>query len=198
MEKEIEVMRITRVPPMGKLVVWVGDQSYDKLSDVPNQALRQRLMAAIGELIVFADGYETLVDAGLAPPPSVTPAASPHQPIAKSIEERKAAFMASIEKQQLETRSQAGDQLAATVPAMPESDPNSPVAVDLAAQINAILERKVADNPLLHGRTIQLRQDPLKGITIFVDGQYYGSPDEIDDPLVRKTIRDAAREWEVR
>lgn len=198
MDKEIEVMRITRVPPLGKLVVWVGEQAFYKLSDVPSGPLRQRLMAAIGELIVFADGYEVLVDAGLAPPPAAASVASAHQPIARSVEERKAAFMASVEKQQFETRSMASEQLGNASPAIPESDPKSPAAVDLATQINAILERKVAANPLLHGRTIQLRPDPLKGITIFVDGQIFETPEEIEDQLVRDTIREAAREWDAR
>ena len=71
MENILEVMRIKRIPPMGKLVIEVGNQRFDRISQIQDEVIKQLVVAAIGELIVFADGYQTLADAGVAPPMSL-------------------------------------------------------------------------------------------------------------------------------
>jgi hypothetical protein len=44
MEKVVEVMRIKRIPPMGKLVVEVGNQQHERLSQLPNDVSRLSLV----------------------------------------------------------------------------------------------------------------------------------------------------------
>ena len=65
MKNEIEMMRVLRVPPMGKLVVDANEERYATLADVTNPKVRQRLLAAIGELVDFCGGYKVLEDAGV-------------------------------------------------------------------------------------------------------------------------------------
>ena len=79
MQREIEIMRVLRTPPMGKLVVNYSDKRYESISDVPEANVRQLLHAAIGELITFAGGYQQLVDAGVAPPLASSPESEPYQ-----------------------------------------------------------------------------------------------------------------------
>ncbi len=47
---------------MGKLVVEVNKKRYEAMDAVEDESVKRLLMAAIGELIVFTDGYETLVE----------------------------------------------------------------------------------------------------------------------------------------
>ncbi|MCZ7666008.1 MAG: hypothetical protein M5U34_01560 [Chloroflexi bacterium] len=74
MRKEIEMMRILRVPPLAKLVVEANEERYESLSDVANPQVQQRLLAAIGELIAFSGGYGGGV---LRPRPLVGPPPPP-------------------------------------------------------------------------------------------------------------------------
>ncbi|MGH2536433.1 MAG: hypothetical protein ACRDHL_03475, partial [Candidatus Promineifilaceae bacterium] len=76
MEPEVEIMRVVRVPPMGQLRVAIGDTRHEQLESIADPGERQRALAAIAELVVFAGGYDKLVQAGLAPP-AVAPAGAP-------------------------------------------------------------------------------------------------------------------------
>ena len=72
MRRELEVMRILRVPPLGKLVAEVNGERYQNLSEITDEKARRVLLAAIGELIDFAGSYQALVDAGVASPAAHT------------------------------------------------------------------------------------------------------------------------------
>ena len=48
MDNEIEVMRVIRVPPMGKLVVEVNGKRYEQLGDVSNAALNGDFWLLLG------------------------------------------------------------------------------------------------------------------------------------------------------
>ena len=77
MQNEVEIMRVLRVPPMGKLVVSFNGQRYESIAELSEENVRQLMQAAIGELITFAGGYQTLVDAGVAPSLAAPQAANP-------------------------------------------------------------------------------------------------------------------------
>ncbi len=192
MENEVEVMRVIRVPPRGKLVVQVGGERFEQLTEVNNEAVGRRLMAAIGELVVFANGYQTLVSAGVAPPIS-TGSESPDG-FAESLEERQAAFLASLEKQRQH------DLLAtATKPVVEAEDgevDSEPLSI--VEQINPLLQKYVAADPDLKGRNINLENESTGGLLIKVDGRLYERPEQIEDVNVRKALADALREWDSR
>ncbi len=207
MNVEIAIMRVIRVPPMSRLNVEVGSRRYEALAEVEEPEARERLMAAIGELIVFAGGYQRLVDAGYAPP-VVAPAT---QAEARGEDEpltpEQAAFLASLK--------QTGDLLAGDGPPRvsilpgrsrrpvpppeldPEADdPASPEPQSIAAQIDAILQQRLAEDPALSGRRVELRQAATGGLIILVDDHQYARPGQIPDPAVQLLIKKALKEWE--
>ena len=51
MRRELEVMRVLRVPPLGKLVVEVDNVRYENLAEITDEKAKRVLLAAIGELI---------------------------------------------------------------------------------------------------------------------------------------------------
>jgi hypothetical protein len=197
MKNEIEVMRVVRVPPLGKLVVEAGKRRFARLEDLHNEKLEQMLLAAIGELVAFAGGYEALVEAGLAPPVAPTPFAAGTAG-ERSLEERQQEFLSALERDLRVTKGEsiAGDALPPGI--IQEEAPGPPPSLNLVEEIDAILQRQVATSPELASRSIHLQQPPGGSLQINVDGKVYDHPQEVDDPEVRRVIRLALKEWESR
>lgn len=200
MRDEIEVMRVLRIPPMGKLLVAVGGARHSALAEIQDPALRRRLLAAIGELVVFAGGYDRLLEAGVAPPlgPPAMSAQKPEDPLSAEQE----AFLASLQQE-----------LTSTVRRAPAGAPNAPdrselaaldkhqtdgTATNLVADIDRILQRHLASEPSLAGRSIHLEQPPDDALRIRVDDRIYAHPRDIEDETVRRVLRAALTEWEQR
>lgn len=201
MQNEIEIMHILRVPPMGKLVVSFNGHRYEAINQVSEAKVRQLMQAAIGELISFAGGYQTLVDAGVAPPLNManlpkkaTLASQPQET------EEAADFVNRMEQERDEIKSaglKPGVSLLANLrprPARNEASANK--MLSLVEQVDAILQRYLLAEPDLAERKIHLIQDPGGGLSIEVDGKQYQRPRDIDDPRIQLLIKRALKEWE--
>lgn len=202
MQTEIEVMRVLRVPPLGKLVVQVGNQRYTRLEELPAGAVQQRVMAAIGELITFAGGYQALVDAGLAPAIDFAADGSMADAL---LAERQVAFLNALEKKKEETAAPAPPPAAnpRRLSLLGRAAPPTPPAtatptMDIAAQINAILQRHLETTPQLAGRRVRLVSGATGTLQIDVDGRYYENPGQIPDSDVQTLIKRALHEWDKR
>ena len=197
MDRDFEVFRVVRKPPMGKLVIAVNSTEYEKLSEVPSGNLRQRILAAVGDLVVFVDGYDTLVRAGMAPP--ITGTSSTGEPYAPSVEERQNAFRIELERQRYEA--QLKDQTEKITGELERKESGKPpvgAASDLpmVEQIDIIFQRYLAEDPALRGRIAHLEGAPGGGLRIRVDTKYYSQPKEIEDVRIRRALMLALREWE--
>lgn len=197
MQTEIEVMRVLRVPPLGKLVVQVGNRRHEKLEELPAGAAQQRIMAAIGELITFAGGYQALVDAGLAPALATESAGSMADAL---LAERQAAFLNSLEQKKEESLSPPPPPSPRRLPLLGRTPPPPPTAatpvMDIAAQINAILQRHLESTPQLAGRRVRLVSGATGTLQIDVDGRHYENPGQIPDGDIQALIKRALHEWD--
>jgi hypothetical protein len=195
MDKEIDVMQIIRIPPRGQLVVQVGEQRFERINEIHDEGLGRFLLAAIGELVVFANGYGTLVAAGVAPPLTKGPSAgqkTPAETYAGSVEERQAAFIASLEAQRdLELVEAAPEISKKTALPVEEIEPLS-----IVDEINPLLQKQIDANPELKGQVVLLESEPGGGLLIRVNGQLYDRPENIEDLQVRKAIAAALQEWD--
>lgn len=219
MRDEIEVMRVIRVPPMGKLVIEAGGQRLENLHEVQSDKVKQRLLAAIGELITFAGGYRALENAGLAPPLEPPQGRAAREAEEEPLTPAQEAFLASLEGQLRgtaegepePTTAQLGPELPPPVPKPTESagktaEPfgeagetlETPSSVNLVAEIDEILQKHVGAAPALAGRSIHLRQVPAGELEILVDGKSHRHPKEIEEKTVREVIKKALKEWESR
>jgi hypothetical protein len=185
MDNEIVVMSVSRVPPLGKLVVSAVGGKYESMDEVDDEAIRRMISAAIAELVVFAGGYEQLVQSGLAPP-----VAAGNGPTASAIpatqEERQAAFEEALELQKDELL------IATTAPVVAEKE--EPMSIP--DQINPLIQKHLAADPQLAGHVVKLEQDLKGNLTVIADGKAYERPDMIEDLAVRKAIRAALSEWD--
>jgi hypothetical protein len=217
MANELELMRVLRVMPLGKLVVDVAGARYQRLSDVPEEEIRRRLVAAIGELIVFAGGYQVLLDAGVAPPLAVPttqaaavaqPAAVPGAPL--SMEEQQARFLQSLEKQRDATSAAApprgGPNLLGGLVKQAPPPPPPPAILEptlakdrpltIIEQIDIILQKHLAMDPQLSRRDIRMESALNGGLRIKIDGNYYEHPNSIPEKEVQLVIKMALKEWD--
>lgn len=206
MQNEFEVMRVVRVPPMGALVVQTGEQRITTISAAGDEKLRRRLLAAVGELVAFAGGYEALVDAGVAPALSPSERDPSEQDLEAELTKEQAAFL-----DELEHELRAGTPLEATLgntidPSSADrvplrsstTEPHDTAGVNLVAEIDVILQKHVAASPSLAQRSIQLRQAPGQSLQIVVDNRVYAHPNEIEDDDVKQALKRALQEWEAR
>jgi hypothetical protein len=197
MQNEIEVMRVLRIPPMGKLVISFNNQRYASIDEISEANIRQLFKTAIGELITFAGGYQKLVDAGVAPPLSALQSV-----VGRSLSEAEEAeqFIDRLEREKEELKS-AGPKSPPTLlanmrrrPATSQTSANK--MLSLVEQVDAILQRHLLTDPELAGRKIHLVQDAKGGLIIDVDGKRYERPRDIENPQIQMMIKQALKEWE--
>jgi hypothetical protein len=200
MRDEIEVMTVIRIPPLGKLVVEAGAARFQSLEEVHEEALRRRLLAAIGELVVFAGGYDRLLVEGVAPPASAPAGQRQAEPTLTAEQE---AFLSSLE-QELRATARRGPSRIPDARSAEEYNAQLDELIsdrspeDVVANINFILQRHLEREPELAGRTIRLEQPPDDALRIRVDDRSYLQPADIEDATIRRVLRQALMEWEQR
>lgn len=125
MRDEIEVMQVVRVPPMGKLVIEADGKRFENLNEIQSEKVKQRVLAAIGELITFAGGYRALEYAGLAPPLEPPQGRAAREAEEEPLTPAQEAFLASLEGQLRGTAENAPEptaaQLEPELPSMAET-----------------------------------------------------------------------------
>ena len=214
MRQEIEVMRVLRVPPMGKLVIEMGGNRYERVDEVIDEASKRRLLTAVGELVTFAGNYEGLVNAGVAPP--LTASATTNSQTADEAERlsaEQARFLRQLEEERDALKSQSGDTVIEATSLPPELPPHieakaQPAKADLsrsstvprkslsiAEQIDTVLQELKSKDPELAHRAVRLRPNPAGGLHIEVDGALYDEPGDIEDTAVQALIRQAVQTW---
>lgn len=194
MEQEVEVMRVIRVPPLGKLQVQVGNRRFTTLNEVEDEPTKHRLMAAVGELIVFTDGYEALVTAGVAPPLSTDQADAASVPA--SMRERQNAFLAELERQRDAARAEAASAAGSNAAVEPIVESPEASSLSIVGQIDRLLQKHLAAKPELSGRSIHLEGDPAGGLRIKIDGRYFQKPSDVEDEAIQQAILSALKEWD--
>jgi hypothetical protein len=210
MQNEVEIMHIWRLPPMGKLVVEVGNRRYEQLSQIAEGDVRQRVTAAIGELIDFAGGYNVLLDAGVAPSPVVaapTAVAAGPADDDEALRRRQQEFLDSLERDRDALRMAANAprrRLAIPLvspkvahdsslpPSLKIEDPK----ISIVEQIDAVLQKYLAAEPALAQRSIHLEQAPEGGLRILIDGRYFQRPGDIEEREIQLALKMALKEWE--
>ena len=199
MQNELEIMRVLRVPPMGKLVVSFNEQRYASITEISETNVRQLMLAAIGELVTFAGGYQSLVDAGIVPPLAPTsPTAVSDNSDDNSTEAERFVSQMEHERDVLKNAPAPPNPsiLANLRPRPARNEASANKMLSLVEQVDAILQRHLLADPELAQRKVHLVQHPSGGLIIEVDGKRYERPREIDDPRIQMMIKRALKEWE--
>ncbi|GEM_PF-3633683 len=162
-----------RRDPFGEWDIRIQGEPYPRLEYVADDAVRQEVVQAIRALATFSRDY-IQQHKGVAAPPAKS--APPPAPVATP---------------------------PPVLPAdmgihTPVTSATMPTFVDIAREIQAVVEQLQRQVPQLAAHRIQLRNAPTGGVLFVVDNTTYNDLDEIPNATVRKLIQAAIKEWERR
>ncbi|HWQ83555.1 MAG TPA: hypothetical protein VN363_03250 [Anaerolineales bacterium] len=174
------LLQVWRDQTRGRLIVGIKGEQAKAVSELSPDTL---------EIL-----HKTLVELGAwvgiqpeaAPAPAATPLAEPEKELSSllsPVNESKAARLGPV------------DLFARAIRA--DVHKPEPPAASIAAQIDAILQEKLAADPTIT-RAVRLLEIPAKGMVVMVGLDQYAGVDEVPDPTVRALIHEAVEEWERR
>jgi hypothetical protein len=214
--RDVYLLALDRAPD-GTWEIAINGEHYPSLEAVPDEAVRQDVVAGLKEIVNFARSYVQKEQAARKPP---SPAAGPSAPPVSPPQPVRAPA----------TRAVATPTPLAPAPAMPESriPPAEPSAtppaadrlrvflkdeptlrrsdaapafmpaLDLAREIGEIVAEMQVRIPSLAQRSIKLQNAPSGGVHFAIDGIVYPDVNEIPDADIQALIRAATKEWERR
>jgi hypothetical protein len=219
----VELLRLLRDPRSGQLIVEIAGQRYTKLAHITEKKIGQYILELTAHLLAFTNGV-IVTDAGMksvytpkvgkapmpviAPPPisqsPVTTASTlsstpekrqPDMPVPPPPAEVEAAFLASLRSSASQPEPQQSKKRGFFGRTPTQSAPSSP-ALNLAEEINEIVQARLRSSPLATTTRLDITSEPGGGIRIEVNGQFYASPDDIPDPAIKDLIKASIKEWE--
>jgi hypothetical protein len=188
----------------GYLVVEIEGQRYRRLFDVRNGVIGRRVLEIINRLIAFSKGQESRIEISPAPQPARDIAqatalpATTIVPLADEVVGEQA--QAFVEKLQQEPEVKRPPRISTDpVPFRRRSSTQEAhITLDLAGEIDQMLQIRVKASPEFSQRYIRVGNAPDGGLRFDVDGARYGGLDEIPDSQVQALIRAAIADWEAR
>ena len=197
---DVLLMRVLR-DHEGFMVVKVGGRRYRRLFDIRDGEIGQQVLNTINHLVAFSQGHESRVplpssrflqDVSPSPAPITTPFLA-----GEDVEEQSQALF-----DQLQQQSQPQKTSRITMDPVPfrrrsESDAGA-ISLNLAGEINRLLQIRVKASPEFSQRLIQVSNAPDGGLRFRVDGARYDGIDQIPDPQIQSLIRAAIAEWEAK
>lgn len=215
-----ELLRLLRHPDTGQLVVEVAGRRYNRLTDVTDKKVGQYVLKLAAHLLAFTNGM-IATDAGVKsvyhPKVEETPHPLPASPdpapviaseraveasgvyssgVAPAMTNARHSLLTSnqgpaavVEEEKPQRRGIFGLSRPAT------SEPRLPM-LNLAGQINDIVQARLLNSPLAGSYRVEIRDDPGGGIRIYVNDVFYNSPDDMPDDRIKELIKGAVKEWE--
>lgn len=208
-----ELLRLLRDPQSGQLIVEIAGQRYAKLADITDKKIGQYALKLTAHLLAFTNGV-IVTEAGMksvykpklagVPQPiaASTDAPSPQPPAQPTNQPQSLPAQSRVEPLpplpgltlQSPVGSQPGGLLGRV--AQPPPPPSNLPGLNLAEEINDIVQARLRYSPLAEDNTVEITSDLSGGIRIQVNGRYYTSPDEVPDPDIKRLIQASIKEWE--
>ncbi|RMF04699.1 MAG: hypothetical protein D6768_02630 [Chloroflexi bacterium] len=197
-----ELLRLLRDPQSGRLIVEVGGQQFYRLSDIADKKMGHFVLKIAAHLLAFTNGV-IVTDAGMksiynpkdkvsaVPAPLVVPEPPPVPPADAEATLLAAMAAPATPPAPTPTTRRGLFGFGKSSPA-----PTKIPSLNLADEINDIVQRRLSQSPLAADNRLEISSDPGGGIRITVNGQGYSSPDDIPDFAIRDLIKESIREWE--
>ncbi|MEM7800821.1 MAG: hypothetical protein AAF633_16640 [Chloroflexota bacterium] len=224
MKKPVELLKLMKIPPDGRLTVEVRGRRFDQLNEIPDPRVRSVLQHAIRSLLEDVCDAEDLDQIGFQKKEPVSEgdtgstvesADLKSEPLnQRSIDDtsddasgpvdeaKRAAFLASLEQNRSQSPSnpERSGSLLSRFRSRPKEiesvqAPRLPV-LNIAGQIHQLVQEEKSKFPELAQREITIQQSVDSGLRIIVDSNVYQDVAEIDDPQIRMVIKNAIRAWE--
>jgi hypothetical protein len=205
-----ELLRLLRDPTSGRLIVEVAGQRYTRLADVPEREIGEYILKLAAHLLAFTGGM-VATEGGvkslpvpkvkalpmpLSAPPSISQLPTAPDGLAPPPDVEK-AFLASLRTEPEAAPKKGGlfGRLAPSTSKFKEDEPLLP-PLNLAEEINRIIQKRLPYTPLGLTTRIDIMMAPGGGIKIKVNGETFTGVDEVKPPGVQAFIRECIKEWE--
>jgi hypothetical protein len=221
----VELLRLLRDPQSGQLMVEIAGRRYTKLAEITDKEIGQYILKLAAHLLAFTNGM-IATDAGLKSLPAPKVGETPMPVVAPTLVSQlpgptagsgqsqpamvqpsftpqpaspvEAALFASIRAQSAAPQPPPPPPQRRGLFGRPKPAPAEPLLpeLNLAAQINDIVQARLRYSPLAPTTQLQITSDPGGGILINVNGAIYRGPDDIPYPEVKELIQASIKEWE--
>ena len=170
----------------GCLVVEMDGQRYRRVVEIRDRGTGTRLLECINRLVAFSKGKDTRKLSEQSPPTE------------SRIEEREQAFFDQLQRE-MGPQTRLSRLTADPVPFRGRSAVDRPgINLDLADEIETLLQIRVAASPEFSQRAVHVRSSPDGGLRFDVDGIRYVALDDITDVQAQALIRAAIADWEAK
>ncbi|MFN8528989.1 MAG: hypothetical protein U0670_10285 [Anaerolineae bacterium] len=196
----VEVLTVLRDVADGGLLIQIGDKTYRNPPALADAEFKRRFNTAISELA------KSLSKTPVSAPPKETTVSAPSPDQAANMELPSSDAMATgtytptlgmmpgdLPKFKV-TEAPRPNRPLGRVPKPTETIPE----IDVGGSVEAYLQHKLSMTPQFAGRRVHIRPNPLGGIRIEVDGQFYDAVSDVGDPAVQAFLRSAIEEWQNR
>lgn len=214
--REVYLLAVDRASD-GAWEITVNGEIYPNLEAVPDEAVRQNVVAGLKAVVAFARSYVQKEQAARKPPAPQQPAPEPAvrtvvtpTPLASApvmpesrIPPAGKPVTPPAPVAASPTAPPPTDRLRVFLkdePTLKRSDaaPTIMPALDLAREIGDIVAEMQVRIPSLAHRSIKLQNAPSGGVHFAIDGIVYPNVNEIPDADIQALIRAATKEWERR
>lgn len=194
----VEVFTVLRDVAEGGLIVQIGDKAYRNPPAFADTEFKRRFHSTLRDLSVAAQ---------TPPAPRAQPVVQPASPAEDANDDMPPLdTTASSEVPRVSPYVSApGDLPKFRMPDNPVKPKRGqrPVAepipeINIAGSIETFLQHKLSMTSQFANRSIHVRPAPQGGVTIEVDGRFYESVGEVDDPAVRQFLSSTIEEWQAR
>ncbi len=210
--REVYLLAVDRASD-GAWEITVNGEYYPNLEAVPDEAVRQNVVAGLKEVVAFARGYVQKEQAARKPPAPPQPAPGPA--VRAAVTPTLLASAPTMPESRISPTEKPVTPPAPPVappptdrlrvflkdePTLRRSDaaPAFMPALDLAREIGDIVAEMQVRIPSLAHRSIKLQNAPSGGVHFAIDGIVYPNVNEIPDADIQALIRAATKEWERR
>lgn len=215
----VEVFRVMRDLADGGLVVEINGMRYRYLSEITDAQVGRRFITNARELARFAMLIKGEAPPARAPaPPAQMPPAPLHQPVmppaspqpSRPAPAQPSGGLSDMPPLTMRDRLRQADTGKAEPPKMrpldilrggdDDEEDKVPITglVNLADEIETILQHRLSQTGRFAGRSIHVRPGDLGGVLIVIDNNVYDGVGEVPDPEIKQFIQEAIREWESR
>lgn len=178
-----DVIRLWREPRGGRLIVEINGRLIPSAQDL-NAEERRRVALAAADLRTWLGVFPQPASSAGVESGSAVSSAGARQANASKPEQA-----GQISRNPFKVFTRAFQEL--------DKPKVAPSAVSIAAQIDEILQEKIAATPL-EGRGIRLLELPGQGMVVMIGLDKYEGVEAVPDAEIRSLLRQAVAEWEAR
>jgi hypothetical protein len=182
----------------GNLVVEVDGQRYWRLFDIRDGQVGRRVLQTIDRLVAFSRGQEARTVPSSAQQASVSPSSATVPSHTEPAAGQSRAVDGLVQQEEEPELKKSRISLDPVPFRRSDAAQQPGLTLNLADEIDQLVQMRVNASPEFGHRGIRVTSALDGGLRFEVDGNAYGSLEEVPQPKVQALIREAIADWEAK